>query len=57
MAEHMLQASTVQPAAHYIQAENLTGMGGTQLKNKVGLAILAEALEEKHTALENAKLG
>ena len=36
MARHILRGNTGQFAAHYIEAENLTGMSGGQLSGKVG---------------------
>ena len=57
MARHMLRGNTGQFAAHYIEAENLTGMSGGQLSRKVGTAIIAKALHAKSIALEGSKLG
>jgi hypothetical protein len=36
MARHMLRGNTGQFAAHYKEAENLTGMSEGQLSGKVG---------------------
>jgi hypothetical protein len=36
MARHMLRGNTGQFAAHYIEAESLTGMSEGQLSGKVG---------------------
>jgi hypothetical protein len=57
MARHMLRDNTGQFAAHYIEAESLTGRSGGQLSGKIGMAIIAKALHAKSVALESSKLG
>ena len=57
MARHMLRDNTGQFAAHYIEAENLTGMNGGKLNGKLGTVLIAKALYAKSVALESSKLG
>jgi hypothetical protein len=57
MARPMLRGNTRQFAAHYIEAENLTGMSGGQPSGKVRTTIIAKELHAKSVTLESSKLG